>query len=192
MKQIKTLKKTKITLLSAFLASSLLFANCEFGSQSDSNDDAGLLVTLLALDNQAKAAAAEAAKQCTFNYNTETGGFQELCKPSNPITNQVHYRIEDLAIDTNNAYFWLHVGFNETPANLPINSSGSGRFSFFNGPSSSTTPVGNPISQTRFNGISCGESNNCAVTAGGFGTTVASWELSTVTTGTTPLPNRFG
>jgi hypothetical protein len=112
MKQLKTLKKTKITLLSAFLASSLLFANCEFGSQSDSNDDSGLLVTLLALDNQAKAAA-EAAKQCVTTYNSsannDLGNLIELCTPS--AGRGRHFRFENVGMTGNNGYMNLLIGY---------------------------------------------------------------------------------
>lgn len=181
-----------LTILMA-IATQWSLMGCLFDKESQDNST---LLTLITVGHEQERNAAiqalEASKQCEFTYNTTMGGQQEICKPGLGITDQAHYRIEDLAIETNNSYFYLNVGFNEIPANLPTNTAGSGRYTFFNGPSASTIPSGNPISQSRFQGLFCGEANNCITAVPGFGTAIAYWQLSTVTTGSPALPNQFG
>ncbi|WCL49117.1 hypothetical protein [Leptospira sp. GIMC2001] len=120
-------------------------------NETSDSDEESTLFTLLALDQQSKAAA-QAAKQCETTYNNNaTNDFDnliELCKPSAGAGR--HFRFENVGMTTNNGYLNLLIGYGlrTDTSNFPVatgfggsqsptTNSGDGRWRIFAGTSSS-------------------------------------------------------
>jgi len=146
-----------LTLVSSFLA-----VGC---GDSNSNDNETLLLGLVLLDQQAK--AAEAKKQCTTEVDNDStfdlNSPKELCKPE--AGSGRHFRFEDVGTNQNNGYLNLLIGYGDRndPVNFPtaqtqfgafaITTPGDGRWRIFFGKSQSCNQ---PFIDVRFSGINGG------------------------------------